>query len=69
MAHRDDQLTARERDVATLAVQGLTWEEIGESLFLSSNTVKTHLEHIYRKLGVHNRVGLAKVLAAPAGRS
>lgn len=50
-------LTARELDVLALVAQGLTNREIGERLFISPATVRTHLEHVYEKLGVRSRVG------------
>ena len=43
------QLTARERDVLSEALLGYTMEDIGKNLFISRETVKTHLRHIYRK--------------------
>jgi predicted ATPase/DNA-binding CsgD family transcriptional regulator len=52
-------LTPVESEVATLAAEGLTNPEIGERLFISRGTVKTHLAHTYKKLGVGNRVHLA----------
>jgi len=48
-------LTPREQAVFGLAAQGLTMGEIGEVLALSATTVKAHLTHGYRKLGVRNR--------------
>ena len=48
-----------ESQVATLAAEGLTNPEIGERLFISRGTVKAHLTHTYKKLGVDNRVQLA----------
>lgn len=60
------QLTVRERDIALAAAQGLTNDEIGANLFLSSATVKTHLSAIQAKLGVKNRVMVA-VLVERAG--
>jgi DNA-binding CsgD family transcriptional regulator len=56
-------LTARERQVARLAIEGLHDTEIAECLGLSHHTVKHHLKAIYRKLGVRSRVGLARVAA------
>lgn len=48
-------LTDREHDVLKLLVGGLTNRDIGDRLFLSPDTVKTHLGNIYRKLGVDGR--------------
>jgi DNA-binding CsgD family transcriptional regulator len=48
-------LSPREAQVLTLAGRGLSVREIGEGLAIRPATVKTHLEHIYRKLGVHDR--------------
>lgn len=54
-----DSLTPTETEVARLAVEGLSNPEIGARLFMSRSTVKTHLSHIYAKLGVANRTELA----------
>jgi ATP/maltotriose-dependent transcriptional regulator MalT len=40
------------RDLA----KGLSYEEIGRQLFLSLNTIQSHVKHIYRKLLVNKRV-------------
>jgi DNA-binding CsgD family transcriptional regulator len=48
-------LTARELEVLTLAAIGLPVTSIGQRLTISRGTVKSHLEHIYSKLGVVNR--------------
>jgi DNA-binding CsgD family transcriptional regulator len=53
-------LTRREREVARLALQGLTSREIAQSLFLSERTVEAHLAHAYGKLGVRSRAELAR---------
>lgn len=49
-------LTARELDVLRLAADGLQGQQIQERLSVSRSTVKSHLEHIYEKLGVSSRV-------------
>ncbi len=59
-------LTQRERDVALLAVQGLSSKVIGERLFVASRTVDNHLARIYAKVGVTSRTELAELLAADA---
>lgn len=48
-------LTAAEQEVARLAAAGLTNAEISETLFISVNTVKTHLARVYAKLKVSSR--------------
>jgi two-component system, NarL family, nitrate/nitrite response regulator NarL len=55
--HRRERpaLTSREREVLVLAAEGLSAPDIGERLFLSTSTVKTHLAHLYEKLGVSDR--------------
>jgi DNA-binding CsgD family transcriptional regulator len=61
-----DSLTPRELEILTLAGQSLSVRTIAESLTISPATVKTHLEHIYRKLDVHDRTA-AVVHALRAG--
>ena len=51
----EEQLTARERDVLLLLQGSLSVREIGSALYLSPNTVKTHIQALYRKLGAHSR--------------
>jgi DNA-binding CsgD family transcriptional regulator len=49
------ELTPQETSVARLARTGKTNKQIAEQLYLSVNTVETHLAHIYRKLGIRRR--------------
>lgn len=56
-----DALTSRERDVLTLVGAGLTNTEIGERLFLSPLTAKTHVSRIMTKLAARDRVQLVVV--------
>lgn len=56
-----EPLTVREQQVLRLAAAGMTIEAIGRELYLSRNTVKSHLSHAYGKLGAHNR---AEAIAA-----
>jgi predicted ATPase/DNA-binding CsgD family transcriptional regulator len=55
-------LTPTELDVVRLVVDGLSNPEIGRHLFMSRGTVKTHLSHVYAKLGVGNRTELATLV-------
>ncbi|MET9741191.1 LuxR C-terminal-related transcriptional regulator, partial [Streptomyces sp. NPDC006422] len=50
-----ERLSARERDVLDRLAQMMTTEEIAQELYLSVNTVKTHLKSVYRKLAVSRR--------------
>jgi DNA-binding NarL/FixJ family response regulator len=61
-------LTPTEQEVVGLVVEGLTNPEIGARLFMSRATVKTHLSHIYAKLGVANRTELATLAGSRSGR-
>ena len=54
--------TNREKEVALLLVEGHTYKKIGEQLFISMPTVKTHVSNIYRKCKVNNRLELMKLL-------
>lgn|GEM_PF-1531574 len=56
------ELSKRERDVAALAAEGYSDTNIAARLRISEGTVGAHLHRIYRKLGVHNRIGLAQRL-------
>jgi len=49
-----DALTMAEDRVRRLAVQGLRTQQIADQLFVSVNTIETHLQHIYRKLGINS---------------
>jgi DNA-binding NarL/FixJ family response regulator len=54
-ARAGHRLSRRQREVARLAGEGLTNREIAARLSLSEDTVKTHLNTIYKKLGLTNR--------------
>jgi two-component system nitrate/nitrite response regulator NarL len=48
-------LTAREREILRLTADGFSAPQIAEQLYLSPTTVRTHLQHLYEKLGVSDR--------------
>jgi predicted ATPase/DNA-binding CsgD family transcriptional regulator len=54
-----DSLTPTETDVVRLVAEGMTNKQIGEQLFMGAETVKTHLSHVYDKLGVRSRAAVA----------
>src|SRR6185503_17143747 len=51
-----DQLTNREKEILEQLSKGLMYKEIAAQLFLSAETVRKHVYHIYEKLHVTNRV-------------
>ena len=61
-----DSLTAREMDVFRLITQGLSNAEIGQELFISDTTVKTHVTRLLQKLDLRDRAQ-AIVLAYQTG--
>jgi DNA-binding NarL/FixJ family response regulator len=61
-----DELTAREQEILRLIANGQSNSEIGEQLYISETTVKTHVTHILHKLGLRDRVQ-AVVLAYQTG--
>jgi DNA-binding NarL/FixJ family response regulator len=50
------QLTAREVEVLEQLSKGLKYQHIAENLFLSVGTIRKHVENIYTKLQVHNKL-------------
>jgi two-component system, NarL family, response regulator LiaR len=62
--HRErtaESLTEREVEILQLLAFGHTNRDIAEKLFISPDTVKTHLEHIYQKLGATDRTAAVAV--------
>jgi DNA-binding NarL/FixJ family response regulator len=65
-----DGLTSTERRIAVLVAQGQTNREVASAMFVTENTVQTHVQHILRKLGVRSRTELAaRFPATPASTS
>jgi predicted ATPase/class 3 adenylate cyclase/DNA-binding CsgD family transcriptional regulator len=62
-----DSLTRTELACIDLVAEGLTNPQIGERLFIGRGTVKTHLTHVFAKLGVRSRAELASLATQRAG--
>lgn len=60
-------LTGREKELLVLLLKGKSNKEISDLLYVSTETVKTHLQNIYRKLGVKNRMEAAVLLLSREG--
>jgi len=56
------KLTTREHEVALLLKEGDTYKVVAEKLSITARTVKAHAQHIYSKLNVKDRLGLALLL-------
>jgi DNA-binding CsgD family transcriptional regulator len=62
-----DGLTETQRRVAALVARGQTNREIAAAMFVTQNTVQTHIRHIFQKLGVKSRTELAaRLLSGPS---
>ncbi|MDP9852427.1 DNA-binding NarL/FixJ family response regulator [Corynebacterium lowii] len=55
LGHPEESLSARETEILRALATGASNQQLADSLFISLGTVKTHLLHIYQKLGVDNR--------------
>jgi DNA-binding CsgD family transcriptional regulator len=56
------ELTASERRVAELAASGVTNREMAATLFISPKTVEANLSRVYRKLNIHSRAELGRIM-------
>lgn len=56
------QLSEREVEVMRLVAEGYTNQKVGSMLFISESTVKKHLNTVYKKLGVENRIQLMRLV-------
>jgi DNA-binding NarL/FixJ family response regulator len=55
-------MTAREKDIAKLICSGQQYRKIGERLFISEKTVRKHVQNIFEKLDVSNKIELVNKL-------
>ena len=62
------QLSNREGKILRLLREGKTNAEIAEGLFISINTVKTHVKNVYGKLSISSRVQLMQLLKEKSNR-
>ena len=58
----EHELTPREAEVFYLLAKGRNAEYIGKQLVVSSATVKSHIYHIYRKLGINSQQRLMTIV-------
>jgi len=61
-----DQLTAREQHILRLLLAGMSTRDMVEELGVSQSTVRTHVQNIFSKLGVHTRLQAVALLAGDA---
>jgi DNA-binding NarL/FixJ family response regulator len=54
-------LSIREVEILEKIAEGLTYQQIGDKLFISSKTVRKHIENIYHKLHVHSKLDAVKI--------
>lgn len=57
-------LSNREAEVARLILRGWTYKAVAEHLFISEKTVDSHMQNIYTKTGVRNKLSLYNILYA-----
>ena len=55
----ESNLTEREKEILQLLIKGLSYKEIAAAIFISVETLNSHIKNIYRKLNVHSRNELA----------
>ena len=56
---QESNLTEREKEILQLLMKGLAYKEIAGRIFISQETLNSHIKNIYRKLNVHSRSELA----------
>ncbi|MCB9360852.1 MAG: response regulator transcription factor [Flavobacteriales bacterium] len=57
---KDNLISNREKEVLNLYAQGLTYNQIADELMLSPSTIRKHIENIYKKMDVHNKMEAVK---------
>lgn len=55
-------LTSREEEIASYVVRGYTYSQMAAALFISADTVRSHSKNLYRKMGIHKKQELIKIV-------
>lgn len=55
-------ITSREREIISLLINGYSYNRISDELVISLPTVKTHIQNIYKKLGINNKIELINII-------
>lgn len=63
---REHRLSSREQEVFLLLVEGEDVAGIEKRLFIANGTAKSHVQHIYKKVGVHSKQELLDVVSSPS---
>ena len=58
-------LTEREKEILNLLIKGNSYKEIAAGIYISVETLNSHIKNIYRKLNVHSRSELAAKYGSP----
>ena len=56
----ENELTRREEEILHLLAEGFKYSEIADQSYISIDTVRTHIKHVYAKLGVNTKVAAIK---------
>jgi len=67
--HINSLLTLRENEVVQLLLRGYSNQQIAQTLFIATSTVKVYCRSIYEKLNIHSRAELLVLYMSPAGKS
>ena len=59
LAIANSNITEREKEILQLLIKGLSYKDIASSIYISVETLNSHIKNIYRKLNVHSRSELA----------
>ena len=57
---KESALTDKEKEVVVGLVDGLSYQQIADRLFISVETIRSHIKNIYKKLHVHSKAEVIK---------